>query len=153
MSLHHWIPGNVGIRILLETWMYSKKEKLSRCTPCRRLWERTKSSYSFLTLALDGVSGQRHAPAALYLQAKVPWYLLDRRLGGLRADLDAEALINILGPCRGSNPGRPVRSQTLYWASARMDVRIYASFCGVLSFVGEGLGKGWSPIEGDLVNV
>jgi hypothetical protein len=30
------------------------------------------SSYSFLTLALDGVSGQRHSPAALYPQGKDP---------------------------------------------------------------------------------
>jgi hypothetical protein len=35
------------------------------------------SSYSFLISALDRVSGQRHAPAALY-----PRYPLDRRLGG-----------------------------------------------------------------------
>jgi hypothetical protein len=28
--------------------------------------ERSYISYSFLTAALDGVSGQRHAPAALY---------------------------------------------------------------------------------------
>jgi hypothetical protein len=37
-------------------------------------------SYSFLTSALDGVSGQRHAPAALYLRGKDPRYPLDRRL-------------------------------------------------------------------------
>jgi hypothetical protein len=35
------------------------------------------SSYSFTTSALDGVSGQRHAPAALY-----PLYPLYRRLSG-----------------------------------------------------------------------
>jgi hypothetical protein len=35
------------------------------------------SSYSFLTPALDGVSGQRHALAALYLRIA-----LDRWLGG-----------------------------------------------------------------------
>jgi len=40
------------------------------------------SSYSFLTSALDGVSGQRHAPAALYPRGKDPRYPLDRRLGG-----------------------------------------------------------------------
>jgi hypothetical protein len=28
------------------------------------------------------VSGQRHAPAALYPRGKEPWYPLDRRLGG-----------------------------------------------------------------------
>jgi hypothetical protein len=37
----------------------------------------TYSSYLVLTSAQDGVSGQRHASAALY-----PRYPLDRRLGG-----------------------------------------------------------------------
>jgi hypothetical protein len=36
---------------------------------------------------------------------------------GPRAGLDAEARRKILCLCRGSNPGRPVRSQTLYWLS------------------------------------
>jgi hypothetical protein len=40
------------------------------------------SFYSFLTSALDGVSGQRHAPAALYPREKDPRYPLDRKLGG-----------------------------------------------------------------------
>jgi hypothetical protein len=31
------------------------------------------------------VSGQRHAPAALYLRGKDPRYPLDRRLGGLHS--------------------------------------------------------------------
>jgi hypothetical protein len=44
--------------------------------------ERRYSSYSYLTSALDGVSGQRHAPAALYPLGKNPWYPLDKRLGG-----------------------------------------------------------------------
>jgi hypothetical protein len=34
-----------------------------------------------------------------------------------RAGLDAKARRKILCLCRGSNPGRPVRSQTLYWLS------------------------------------
>jgi hypothetical protein len=44
---------------------------------------------------------------------------------GLRVDLDAEARRKILCPCRGSNPGRPGRSQTLYRLSYRgsSDVR------------------------------
>jgi hypothetical protein len=33
---------------------------------------------------------------------------------GPRAGLDAETRGRILCPCRGSKPGRPVRSQTLY---------------------------------------
>jgi hypothetical protein len=44
--------------------------------------ERTYSSYSFFTPALDRVSGQRHAPAELYPRGKDPRYPLDRRLGG-----------------------------------------------------------------------
>jgi hypothetical protein len=39
--------------------------------------ERRYSSYSFLTSALDGVSGQRHALAMLYSQGKDPWPPLD----------------------------------------------------------------------------
>jgi hypothetical protein len=59
------------------------------------------------------VSGQRHAPAALYPRGKSPWYPLDRRLGGLQNAEDRK----IFCLCRGSNPDRPVRSQTLYWLS------------------------------------
>jgi hypothetical protein len=35
-----------------------------------------------MTSALDGVSGQRHAPAALYPMGKDRLYPLNRRLGG-----------------------------------------------------------------------
>jgi hypothetical protein len=41
------------------------------------------SSYSLSISALDGVSGQRHAPAALYPRGKDPRYPLYRRLGDL----------------------------------------------------------------------
>jgi hypothetical protein len=61
-----------------------------------------------------GVSGQRHALAVLYPRGKDPRYPLDRRLVGPRASLDAEARRKILCLCRGSNPDRPARSQTLY---------------------------------------
>jgi hypothetical protein len=40
--------------------------------PRRRLGGEEYSSYSFSTSALDGVSGQRHAPAALYPRGKDP---------------------------------------------------------------------------------
>jgi hypothetical protein len=40
------------------------------------------SSYSFTTSALDGVSGQRHAPTALYSRRKDLLYPLYRKLGG-----------------------------------------------------------------------
>jgi hypothetical protein len=55
-----------------------------------------------------GVSGQRHAPAALYPPGKHPRYSLYRKLGGPRAGLDTEARGKILWPCLESNPDRPV---------------------------------------------
>jgi hypothetical protein len=60
-----------------------------------------------------GVSGQRHAPAALYPREKDPTHYTGGWVGH-RAGLDAGTRRKILCPCRGSNPGRPVRSQSLY---------------------------------------
>jgi hypothetical protein len=68
--------------------------KGKRCPATRHegAWgEKMYSSYSFSTSALDEVSGQHHAPAALY-----PRYPLNRRLVGLRAGLNAEAGTKIL---------------------------------------------------------
>jgi hypothetical protein len=59
-----------------------------------------------------GVSGQRHAPAALYPRGKDPRYPLDRRLGGPQSRSGRRDRRKILCPCRGSNPDRPARSQT-----------------------------------------
>jgi hypothetical protein len=53
------------------------KLNLSRYSYEGEKGERKYNSYSFLTSILDWVSGQRHAPAALY-----PRYRLDRRLDG-----------------------------------------------------------------------
>jgi hypothetical protein len=62
-----------------------------------------------------GVSGQLHAPAALY-----PFrYPLNKRLGGPRASLDAGARRKILRLCRGSNPDRLAHSRTRYCLSYR----------------------------------
>jgi hypothetical protein len=43
-----------------------KKVKVFRYSPCRRYGETKYSFHEFLTSALDGVSGQHHALAALY---------------------------------------------------------------------------------------
>jgi hypothetical protein len=65
-----------------------------------------------------GVSGQRHAPAALYPRGKDPRYPLDRRLGGPQKPVWTQRIEEkSFCPCRGSNPGRPARSQTLYCLS------------------------------------
>jgi hypothetical protein len=71
-------------------------------------WWRRYSSYSFTTSTLQGVSGQRHTPAALYPRGKDPRYPLYRRLVGPRAGLDTEVTGKILCPCRGSNVDLPL---------------------------------------------
>jgi hypothetical protein len=59
------------------------KSKSSPVTRHGGAWgERRYSSYSLTTSALMGMSGQRHAPAALYPLRKDPRYPLYRRLGG-----------------------------------------------------------------------
>jgi hypothetical protein len=57
-----------------------------------------------------GVSGQRHAPAALYPRGKDPPPGTHWTGGweGPRAGLDTEDRRKILCPCRGSNLDRPV---------------------------------------------
>jgi hypothetical protein len=59
------------------------------------------------------VSGQVHAPAALYFQESTPGTHWVGGWVGLRAGLDTEARGKILCVCRGSNSGRPVCSPTL----------------------------------------
>jgi hypothetical protein len=57
-----------------------------------------------------GVSGQRHAPAALYPRGKDPrgTHWIGGGWVGLRAGLDAGVRIKILCPCRGSNLHHPI---------------------------------------------
>jgi hypothetical protein len=57
------------------------KVKLSRYHHADK-GERNYSSYSFLTLAIDWVSGQHYPPSALYQRERTTIYPLDRRLGG-----------------------------------------------------------------------
>jgi hypothetical protein len=62
-----------------------------------------------------GLSGQHHAPAALYPRGKDTHWI--GGWVGPRAGLDAGDRRKIHCPCRGSNPGRPARGQTLYCLS------------------------------------
>jgi hypothetical protein len=55
-----------------------------------------------------GVSGQRHAPAALYPRGKEPGSHFTGGWVGPRAGPDTEDRGKILCPCRGSNLHRPV---------------------------------------------
>jgi hypothetical protein len=71
-----------------------------------------------MTSAPDGVSGQHHAPAALYPQGKGhPSTHWTGGWVGPIAGLDTEARGKILFASTGIKPrlpGRPVHSQTLY---------------------------------------
>jgi hypothetical protein len=64
-----------------------------------------------------GVSGEHYALVSLYPWGKVPGTHSTGGWVGPRAGLDAEATGKFLCLCRGSNPGRPVHSQTLYFLS------------------------------------
>jgi hypothetical protein len=66
--------------------------------------ERKHSSYSYMTSALDRVSGQHHAPAALYPRGKKPSTHWIGGWVGPRADLDTEARRKILLPLLGIEP-------------------------------------------------
>jgi hypothetical protein len=64
-----------------------------------------------------GVSGQRHAPAALSPGERTPGTHCTGGWVGPRAGLDTEARGKILSSLLGiepRSPGRPARSQTLY---------------------------------------
>jgi hypothetical protein len=98
----------------LQVLVGKKVKVIPLCSIEELLGERRYSSYSFLTSALKGVSGQHHTLAALFPRGKSSRYPLCRRLGGPRAGLDAEVRGKILWLCRGSNPSRLVCSQTLY---------------------------------------
>jgi hypothetical protein len=77
--------------------------------------ERRYSSYSFTTSALDGVSV---TPRPRFNSGeRTPGTLCTGGWVGPRAGLDTEARGKILCLYRGSNPDRPVRSQTLYCLS------------------------------------
>jgi hypothetical protein len=58
------------------------KVKQSHYTPWSRFGGRGIAPTHSRLRHYMGVSGQRHAPAALYPRGKDPWYPLDRRLGG-----------------------------------------------------------------------
>jgi hypothetical protein len=95
-----------------------KKAELSRYTPWRRL-----GGQKVYLLLIRNV-GTRWGWVVSFTPR--PHFTPGERTPGIhctggwvcpRAGLDAEARRKILCPCRGSNPSRPVRSQTLYWLS------------------------------------
>jgi hypothetical protein len=75
---------------------------------------RKYSSYSFLTSALDGDEWSASRPGCALPLRKTPGTHWIAGWVGLRAGVDRQARGNVLCPCRGSNPGRPVCRLTLY---------------------------------------
>jgi hypothetical protein len=78
--------------------------------------DRRYISYSFMTSSLDGVSGQRHAPASIYSRERTSGTHCTGGWVSPRAGLDTEVRRKILLPLPEIEPrlsGRPVRSQTL----------------------------------------
>jgi hypothetical protein len=74
-----------------------------------------------------GVSGHPHAPAALNLRGKDPRYPLDRSFGGPKSGQETEArgkVLSLLPVIDPRSPGRPSRSQTLYWLSYPAHIRL-----------------------------
>jgi hypothetical protein len=76
--------------------------------------ERRYSSHWFLTSALGGSVWSVSQPSrALPPCGKDHQYPLHRMMGVPESHLDAEARRKIICPCLGSNPGRPVKSDTI----------------------------------------
>jgi hypothetical protein len=99
-------------RTLSIVWVNSPTTRLRT-----RRGERMYSFYSFMTSALDGVSGQRHGPVAVYAQGKDHQYPLYRGLGGPQCRSGHRGYRKNPLPLPGiepRSPGRPVHSQTLY---------------------------------------
>jgi hypothetical protein len=76
--------------------------------PIEAQGERMPSSYSFSTSALNGMSGQRHTPAALYPRERTRGTHCTGGWEDPRAGLDTEVRGEIICPCTGSNLDRPV---------------------------------------------
>jgi hypothetical protein len=87
---------------------YKKGKAVSQYTCGGAGGEKRYSSYSLTTSALDGVSGQRHVPVAVYLRGKDPGANWTGGWVGPRAVLDSEARGKILCLCRASKLDRPV---------------------------------------------
>jgi hypothetical protein len=75
--------------------MYKKQSHYIRM---ETQWGERYSTYSFMTLALDG--GECHIPARLYLQEKDLQYPLDRRLDSSFFSYPSFLKLNLYPRCR-----------------------------------------------------
>jgi hypothetical protein len=113
----HSVRYNRVLTVFPRNSTLKSKAKQSSYTPRWRLGDRRYSSYSFTTSALDGVSGQLHAPTALFPGERTPGTHCTGGWVGPRPGLDTGVRGKNPLPLPGiepRSPGRPVRSQTLY---------------------------------------
>jgi hypothetical protein len=96
----------VFLYVYIYIYIYIKL-KVSRYMLWRRIGERRYSSYSYLTSALDGLSGQRHASRFTPGERTPGTHWIEGWVGP-RAGMDAGARRKILCPCSGSNLDRPI---------------------------------------------
>jgi hypothetical protein len=87
---------------------------LSHSTPWWRLGGEELMLLLILDLGIRWFGGQSHAPATLYPRGNDHWYPFNVRLVGYRAGLDEETARKVFYLWWGSNPGRIVRSETLF---------------------------------------
>jgi hypothetical protein len=95
--------------------VHKLKLNLSHYTPGRGLGESWYSSYSFSISALDGCEWSASRP-----EERTPGIHCTGGWMGPRAGLNTEDRGKIILPLPGiepRSPGRPARSQTLYWLS------------------------------------
>jgi len=119
--------GNENSEILQPiAWSYFTDELLVQVKvhprTCHEGRKEEQSPTLSLTSALDGVGGQRHAPAAL--PPGKTWYSLYRRLGGPQGQ--SGHMRKISPPTGIRSPDRPARSKSLYRLSYPGPLKSYA---------------------------
>jgi hypothetical protein len=110
----------LGVRALFGARVFErlKKLKLSHYTTRRRLGERRYSSYSLSTSALDGCEWSASRPDRDLAPGKAPPVPIVQEAGWAPEPVWTQRLKEIFLILLGidlRSPGRPVRSQTLYW--------------------------------------
>jgi hypothetical protein len=106
-------PYSILLQIISKSTDIEIKVKLSRYTPWMVLGGR-----GGVTSGIEGGERPASRPGCVYTRGeKSSVTHCTEGWVGLTAGLDTVARGKIMCLCRGLNPGRPVRNQTLYWRS------------------------------------
>jgi hypothetical protein len=102
----------------IRKWWSWPDQGCSKAVPLHAWGKRRYSSYSFSTSALDRCEWSASRTGRVLPRRKNPRYALYRRLGGPQNRSGHRGYRKNLLPLPGiepRSPGRPIRSQTLYW--------------------------------------